>query len=358
MSKRPTSTKQPSSQSHRRRSSGDLTKKQLDEFTVLLDDIESRVIELRDNPKWGDLEEVQQLAQEIQTLSTRVNRFKKIKTEDPEAVIVSLSNMDFNLLKDRLGVKDPVLVAAGHSPQDFLAGVQTALQGYDLGPCDFPDIVEIVTAWDCSFLFNLLKTYAKNINNSTEAAARIIIDPWIIGSLQLVEAIKSNASAKYRTVLLPELLVWSAQSGNQKDGPAIIKYKENITHLAGSIDYVTVNYHLPYLNLQEPGDIGQFAYRHRGRYNLETCIELSIDPFVDLQILIRLSMVTTLLAQYVFSTVQILLLFVRPSDIQKNLTNTSLKSLQNVWHCKVAFRRARFLKLIFQIKGLTSSKRT
>ncbi|KAG6896053.1 hypothetical protein C0992_010669, partial [Termitomyces sp. T32_za158] len=30
-----------------------------------------------------------------------------------------------------------------------------------------------------------------------------------------------------------------------RDLPAIIKFEDKITHLAGSIDYVTLNYHLP-----------------------------------------------------------------------------------------------------------------
>ncbi|KAG6890111.1 hypothetical protein C0992_003064 [Termitomyces sp. T32_za158] len=174
MSKLPMSTEQSSSKTHKRRSSGDLSKKQLDQFATLFDRIESQVTELRDNPTWGDLEEVQELSTCTEALFARVKSFKDIKTEDPKAVIVSLSSMDFNILKERLGVEDPVLVAAGHSPQDFLAGVQKALRGYNSGPCDLKKIVETVTAWDCSTLLSLLKTYTKNVNKSLHSLLRYI----------------------------------------------------------------------------------------------------------------------------------------------------------------------------------------
>ncbi|KAG6862613.1 hypothetical protein C0993_002373, partial [Termitomyces sp. T159_Od127] len=52
----------PSGKRHKRnRSSGDLTKDQIDELATLLGDIEDRVQALKNNKKYGDLEEVQQL---------------------------------------------------------------------------------------------------------------------------------------------------------------------------------------------------------------------------------------------------------------------------------------------------------
>ncbi|KAG6875227.1 hypothetical protein C0993_010225 [Termitomyces sp. T159_Od127] len=146
--------------------------------------------------------------------------------------------MDHDTLKGRLGMGDPIPVKTGDSPQGFLLGIQKALNGYKK-PCDLGVIVETVTAWDCASLFGLLKTYTVNINDRSEAAARIIIDPWIISCMQLVETININ----YRTVLFPELLVCSARS--QTDPPAMIEYEKNVTFLAGTIDYVALNYHLP-----------------------------------------------------------------------------------------------------------------
>ncbi|KAG6863727.1 hypothetical protein C0993_010523, partial [Termitomyces sp. T159_Od127] len=201
--------------------------------------------------------------------------------------IVSLSSMDHDTLKGRLGMGDPILVKTGDSPQGFLGGIHDALNGYKK-PCDLAIIVKTVAAWDCASIFGLLKTYTENINDcvcplfilhphvnsaypfsKSEAAARIIIDPWIISGMQLVKKIKAN----YRTVLFPELLVSSLRS--QTDLPAMIEYQENVTFLTGTIDYVTLNY-----NISSISDDSNDRQRTIGVYNVKYRPELSIDPWL------------------------------------------------------------------------------
>ncbi|KAG6868633.1 hypothetical protein C0993_000223, partial [Termitomyces sp. T159_Od127] len=101
--------------------------------------------------------------------------------------------MDHDTLKSRLGMGDPISIPSGDSPQDFLVGVQKALRQYQ-GSCDFNIIKKTVMAWDCSPLLGLLTMYGKDINDYP---------------------------------------------------PPIFEYNENTTYLAGTIDYVTLNYHLP-----------------------------------------------------------------------------------------------------------------
>ncbi|KAG6881790.1 hypothetical protein C0993_012776, partial [Termitomyces sp. T159_Od127] len=171
----------PSGKRHKRNRSS-LTKDQIDELATLLGVVEDQVQALKSNKKYGDLEEVRQLVNETKAIFAQVKWFQELKSGNPKAVIISLSSMDHDTLKGRLGMGDPISVKTGDNPQ----GV----------------IVKTVETWDCASIFSLLKTYMTSINDRSEAAARIIIDPWIISGMQLVKTISAN----YRAVLFPELL--------------------------------------------------------------------------------------------------------------------------------------------------------
>ena len=68
------------------RSSGDLTKDQIDELTIMLTVIEGQVQTLQ-NKQWGDIEEVEHLVKETRTVIAQVRQFQALKERNAKALV-------------------------------------------------------------------------------------------------------------------------------------------------------------------------------------------------------------------------------------------------------------------------------
>ncbi|KAG5333426.1 hypothetical protein C0989_005774, partial [Termitomyces sp. Mn162] len=160
--------------------------------------------------------------------------------------IVSLSDVDKKILSERLGMQETVVIRADSSLDVFSKKFTAAAAEDHFKSLD--RIERLITSWDPTFLFQTLSTVQHSINRKvsqfswfvdssserplikSEAASRIAIDPWLLQGMRLIQEL-DHAS----TVLYPELLIWSRNSGT--DDPPVVKHNNEVTYLAGSADY-------------------------------------------------------------------------------------------------------------------------
>ncbi|KAG6899071.1 hypothetical protein C0993_001135 [Termitomyces sp. T159_Od127] len=110
-----------------KRSSSDLSVDQLYSLTDGLTSILCKIEEAKS--RWGDLEELRSLSDETKCTITQVKITQNLKKKDPDAVIVSLSNMDEKILRERLGLRETETIGVGfRSPVVFLDKLLPALK--------------------------------------------------------------------------------------------------------------------------------------------------------------------------------------------------------------------------------------
>ncbi|KAG6898738.1 hypothetical protein C0993_004690 [Termitomyces sp. T159_Od127] len=213
-----------------KRSSSDLS---VDELYSLTDGLTSILRKIEDaQKKYGDLEELHFLSDETKSTITQVQIFQNLKKKDPDAVIVLLSNMDEKILRERLGLREIKTIGVDNgSPIVFLENLLPALKAQSVA-YQLDTIADVVNHhWNHASLLDTLRTIDTAVNKKSEAASRISIDAWLLQGIQLIQEI----DIKYKSVLFPELLIWSRNS--ESDDPPVIRYEGQATFLAGSTDY-------------------------------------------------------------------------------------------------------------------------
>ncbi|KAG6887143.1 hypothetical protein C0995_001026, partial [Termitomyces sp. Mi166 len=226
----------PPTKKHKRCSSGDLSVNELDELTVVLKDIVTTIGKAR--AQWGDLEELDHLTDETDAMIKRVKTFQNLKKKDDNAMIISLSNMDREILSERLGMKETKIIDMGNGSVHLLDKLQTAAiraQSSGSSSVNFDTIKQYVSQWDQTSLLNTLSILEESVHKQSEAAARMIIDPCLLQAMHLIQSMDET----YKPILFPELLIWSRNS--ETDDPPTIRYNEQVTYLAGSTDYGLLN---------------------------------------------------------------------------------------------------------------------
>ncbi|KAG6867125.1 hypothetical protein C0993_006556 [Termitomyces sp. T159_Od127] len=219
----------PAAKKHKR-SSSDLSVDQLYSLTDGLMSILRKIEQAQGD--LGDLEELQCLSDETRSTITQIKIFQNLKKKDPDAVIVSLSNMDENILRERLGLREIKIIGADNgSPVVFLEKLLPALKSQSAAH-QLDVIIGLVNEhWKHVPFLDTLWTIDTTVNKKSEAASRISIDAWLLQGIQLIQEIDE----KYQSVLFPELLIWARNS--ESDDPPVIRYEGQVTFLAGSTDY-------------------------------------------------------------------------------------------------------------------------
>ncbi|KAH0589876.1 hypothetical protein H2248_000067 [Termitomyces sp. 'cryptogamus'] len=221
----------PSRKKHKRsRSSGELSVSELVSLASALENIAREIKIVQAHGDWEDLEELHHLADTTDAVIKQIKRFQNLKNKDENAVIVSLSDVDKKILSQRLGMQETVVIRADSSLDVFskkftAVGAEDHFQSLD-------SIERLITSWDPTFLSETLSTTYQSERPliKSEAASRIAIDPWLLQAMRLIQEL-DRAS----TVLYPELLIWSRNSGT--DDPPVVKHNNEVTYLAGSADY-------------------------------------------------------------------------------------------------------------------------
>ncbi|KAH0589865.1 hypothetical protein H2248_000057 [Termitomyces sp. 'cryptogamus'] len=219
----------PSRKKHKRsRSSGELSVSELGSLASALENIAREIKIVQAHGDWEDLEELHHLADTTDAVIKQIKRFQNLKNKDENVVIVSLSDVDKKILSERLGMQETVVIRADSSLDVFSKKFTAAAAEDHFRSLD--RIERLITSWDPTFLFQTLSTVQHSINRKSEAASRIAIDPWLLQGMRLIQEL-DHAS----TVLYPELLIWSRNSGT--DDPPVVKHNNEVTYLAGSADY-------------------------------------------------------------------------------------------------------------------------
>ncbi|KAG6816983.1 hypothetical protein H0H93_007594 [Arthromyces matolae] len=226
-----TVSKAPPAKKHKRSSSGDLPPEELDKFSVALQGIADKIKDIgNSHTDWSHLEELQLLTKQTDDMIKQVNSFKSIKKKDPNAVIISLSSIDEEILVNKLGVQPTLEVEAGSDPEDFLTRI---IGAFRKNPASrfIKEVETAVSKWDLQSLIDTLQTIQEGVNIRSEATSRLIIDACLIQEMQLMQQVNPS----FRAVLFPELLIWARQSDT--DIPPKVLYGNQSVYLAGSVDY-------------------------------------------------------------------------------------------------------------------------
>ncbi|KAG6834945.1 hypothetical protein H0H93_006183 [Arthromyces matolae] len=226
-----TVSKAPPVKKHKRSSSGDLPPEELDKFSFALQGISDKIKDIgNSHADWSHLEELQLLTKQTDDMIQQVNSFKSIKKKDPNAVIISLSSVDEEILVNKLGVRPTLKVEAGSDPENFLTKIMGAFKA-NLASRFIKDIETAVSKWDPQPLIDTLKTIKGGVNIRSEATSRLIIDACLIQEMQVMQQVNPS----FRAVLFPELLIWARQSDT--DIPPKVLCGTQSIYLAGSVDY-------------------------------------------------------------------------------------------------------------------------